>query len=114
MTADRRSTSCVLFDEAAMEPILRCPDPTRLQQHLTDTLPPSDEVNLVSHLDTCVACQQTLQSLVIESGRLLETAARVGEAGSTAPTISPSLRGVLDRLTHDDCRAGAVDAGAWR
>jgi len=88
------------------------PDKTRLREHLSDVLPAADQAALVSHLDTCLSCQETLQSLVLENGWLLQAAARVHQA---APTVSPSLRRVLDGLTHHgEANAAAVDSAAWR
>ena len=61
-----------------MIPTRPCADRNRLQDHLHGRLSEDDEARVIAHLDTCDACQATLENLACDR-RLLE-AARTAQA----------------------------------
>jgi Protein kinase domain len=46
-----------------MNETLKCPNRPRLQELLAGSLPAREQTDLVAHLDTCVLCQETLETL---------------------------------------------------
>jgi hypothetical protein len=72
-----------------------CPNRDRLRELLDGDLPEDHEPGLISHLDVCAACQQTLQELAA-GGESWEGAAR--ELRKEAPTADPALGRVLRDL----------------
>src|SRR5262249_56513082 len=40
-----------------------CPDPSVLDQYLSDTLPPDRAAELITHVDSCPNCQRTMDAL---------------------------------------------------
>src|SRR5437870_2225041 len=71
-----------------------CPSPERWQEHLDGTLPPAEQAVLTEHLDHCVDCRKTLETLAGGSDSLLALA-RV--AGDKTAATSPALDNVLDQ-----------------
>jgi WD40 repeat protein/tRNA A-37 threonylcarbamoyl transferase component Bud32 len=70
----------------------------RLRQLLAESLSPTDQAELISHLDACDACQDRLEKLagakpaLLDAARTLPRAAYVGEV---------TLHQVLERLKND-------------
>src|SRR5437762_2703908 len=88
-----------------------CPDRIHLLELLDGTLPPDQEPGLTGHLESCTACQQTLQQLAA-GGESWEGAAR--ELGKEAPAADPALGRILRDLQADGFTAEtqAEPAGA--
>jgi serine/threonine-protein kinase len=73
-----------------------CPGPDRWRDLLDDVLPADEMARLTKHLDSCPACQRTLDSLTDGTGPW------VGAAdGGQRP--GPALRRVMDEL-KDECK----------
>jgi hypothetical protein len=77
-----------------------CPDKGRLQKLLDSALPPSDQTDLVRHLDDCRGCQQALEGLATGEWNWAEPARGCG--GAKPPDQSafwPALRSVESSVT---------------
>src|SRR5262249_2897149 len=72
-----------------------CPDPACLAEHLRGRLPEPEEALLLVHLDTCEACQQTLESLAAGGEKLLRTARQVGQEPAAPEAGFQYVRHVL-------------------
>lgn len=75
-----------------------CPANDRLQQLLEGTLSPSEQGDLIAHLDECAACQQALETLA-GGDAVLQSAARALQ--QTAIREEAPLRRLLDDLASD-------------
>src|SRR5688572_11090171 len=65
----------------------RCPDREQLQQHVECKLQGEYESELISHLDTCPECQQTIEGLACSDHTLWQLARDLASS-STSSTSS--------------------------
>src|SRR5262249_16129020 len=82
-----------------MVPQTSCPDPRRWRGLLEGTLPEPEQAELNAHLETCAACQQTLESLAAEGESWL--AAVRGLDPVEESQAEPALRQALEELQGD-------------
>lgn len=87
-----------------MSSIRPCVDRHRLQDHLHEQLSEDDEARVIAHLDTCEACQATLEELAADR-QLLRVAQ---DAGHTWPTHDTTLEHLLIDLEGRDDEAQSV------
>src|SRR5262245_48609352 len=78
-----------------METTGGCPAPELLKGLLDGVLPPDAQSGVAHHLDTCVACQQTLEGLV--AGKQSWAGAREQLAAGIA-NVDPALADAIDRV----------------
>ena len=81
-----------------------CPSAEHLRQHLAGTLAVAEQAEVITHLDTCSACQQALEKLAADDSLL--AAAR--QAGATSPPV-PALQQVLQGLGEREAATAAED-----
>jgi serine/threonine-protein kinase len=79
-----------------------CPDTARLKELLDGTLPEGQQAAVARHLETCEACQRTLEGLVAGK-ESWEAAARQLHPGQTSS--EPALQQILQHM-----KAGNMDA----
>jgi WD40 repeat protein len=85
-----------------------CPSAARLEEHLHGSLSAPEQAVLIAHLDTCAACQHTLEELAAGSPALLGTARQIGQEADVA---GPAFREVLHQLRdHDPADDAATPA----
>jgi hypothetical protein len=76
---------------------MNCPQPQQLQQLLDDTLPADQQPPIQAHLDTCAACQKTLEQLAAGAVTWDKTAQNLGEK---PPRDETALIAAVEKL-HD-------------
>jgi tetratricopeptide (TPR) repeat protein len=76
-----------------------CPDLACLRDYLREALPQREQDRVLGHLDTCHACQETLEHLAAGGERLLRTARQVGRE---PVGVAPILRQVLGEAIEAD------------
>jgi serine/threonine protein kinase len=96
-----------------MEPSDRCPEPGTWKTFLDGELLDDAAAELAGHLETCEACQQTLERLAAGKETWEGTAKQIAEADANADSLESSghLRDVLDELKQGieiDSRASSI------
>src|SRR6516165_6104788 len=76
---------------------MNCPQPQQLQQLLDDTLPADQQPTIQAHLETCAACQKTLEQLAAGGVTWDKTAHNLGEK---PPRDETALIAAVEKL-HD-------------
>src|SRR5262249_34255321 len=78
-----------------------CPDSSRLQQLLDDTVPALEREQLQEHLGTCDSCRLTLERLAGAPPSWYEMARDARDESAPSPKPSRALRQLLDELKLD-------------
>ncbi len=81
----------------------KCPDIRNLQALLDDAAPGSETGDVLGHLETCVHCQHTLETLVADPGAWDDAA----QGLANCQEQEPALRHMVERLQGEDFAAAS-------